>query len=301
MIISAKMKILVRITVFCCMVFLSFGSSSPRRINYTKGMHKNVCKDLKNNTLVYIVFIDTKTTSPWTEFDIQSTIDSIEVATQWIEEQAAKLEIPLNIISDFYIGSQYSTVNKSLPMRTVNESVITPNFRKGLQEINKWGDYVARIVGSDLEIIEKDGIPEVSNPRNKERLVALLRDDKQVESVALLFMVNNYFRDDISICVNHLDDEDVEFAIVSYKYPAIIAQNILNLFGAADLHETLYRRNEKKIKLCEEYFPDDIMQDVYARGLNSLNIGPLTKYLIGWTNTLDSKYKVLLDDNIVNF
>jgi hypothetical protein len=58
-----------------------------QRIDYQNGMYKNVCKDLKNNVLIYFVFIDTKETSPWTAFDIKSTIDSMEVAIKWLENQ----------------------------------------------------------------------------------------------------------------------------------------------------------------------------------------------------------------------
>ena len=261
----------------------------------------NVCKDLRSNVLVYFIFIDTKTTAPWTEFDILSTIDSMEIAIQWIEEKARENNIQLNILSDYFIGEEFTTVRKNLPYETVIESATTPNFNKGQEELSKWADNIANRVGAEVNIVEKDGIPEIRNPKNKERLVAHLRDEKQVESVALLYMVNNYYRDDISIAINHLDTEDIEFSIVSYKYPAIIAQNILNLFGAADLSNTLYRRSEKKIRLAEEYFPDDIMQDVYAKTVSSLEVGEFTKYLIGWNTKLDPKYHTLLTDKIVNF
>ncbi|MBN1598144.1 MAG: hypothetical protein JW894_07605 [Bacteroidales bacterium] len=274
---------------------------SYKRLDYRDGMYKNVCKDLKNNVLVYFIFVDSKSTSPWTEFDIQSTIDSMEAAINWIEDQARVNNVQLNIISDYYIGEEYTTVRKNLPYETVINSVTTPNFNKGLEELNKWADNIAKKVGTDVHIVEKDGIPEIKNPRNKERLVAHLRDEKQVESVALLYMVNNYYREDISIPVNHLNTDDVEFAIVSYKYPAVIAQNILNLFGAADLSKTLYRRNEQKIKLAMEFFPNDIMQDVYAKSLSKLEIGEYSKYLIGWKERLDPKYQPLLTDKIINF
>ena len=276
-------------------------SFSFTRIDYRNGMHKNVCKNLKDNVLVYFIFVDSKVTSPWTEFDIQSTLDSVETAINWIEDKAAENDIQLNIISDYFIGEEYTTVRKNLPFETVHKSATTPSFRKGLKELNKWADNIAMRVGSEVHIVDKDGIPEIRNPRNKERLAAHLRDEKQVESIALLYMVNNYYREDISLPVNHLDTEDIEFAIVSYKYPAIIAQNILNLFGAADLAESLYRRDQKKIRLAKEFFPDDIMQDTYARNLRDLEIGEFTQYLMGWSNHLDPKYYPLLTDKIVNY
>jgi hypothetical protein len=272
-----------------------------KRTDYRDGMYKNVCKDLRNNVLVYFVFVDSKITSPWTEFDIRSTLDSMKTAMQWIEDQARQNNVQLNIISDYFIGKDYTTIKRNLPFETVIKSAYTPNLSKGLEGLNFWADNIAKKIGTEVQIVEKDGIPEIQNPRNKERLVAHLRDEKQVESVVLLYMVNNYFRDDISLPMNHLDTKEVEFAIVSYKYPAIIAQNILNLFGASDLSKTIYRRNEKKIKLAGEFFPNDIMQDVYAKSLKNLEIGEYTKYLIGWTTKLDPKFQTLLTDNLANY
>ena len=253
---------------------------SFKRIDYRRGIQNNVCKNLKDDVLVYFIFVDSKETSPWTEFDIRSTIDSISVAIRWLEFQARKNSVSLNIITDYYIGEEYTTIKKALPMGNVIKSISEPNLKKGLAALNLWADNIARKAGTSFNIMEKDGIPEIKNPKNKERLVAYLRDTKQVESVALLYMVNNYFRNDISISVNTMNTHDVEFAIVSYKYPSIIAQNILHLFGAADLYKTQYRRDEKKIAVAGEYFPDDIMQDVYAKSLNKLKVGKFTQYLI---------------------
>ena len=295
------MKHLIKLSLFFFMLVFLMGFSF-KRINYRDGMYKNVCKDLKNNVLIYFIFVDSKIPSPWTEFDIQSTIDSMQVAIRWIEDQARKKGIQLNIISDYFIGQGYTTVRKNLPEETVLGSVEgSPNLAKGLEELNSWADNIAKRVGTEVHIVEKDGIPEIQNPKNKERLVAFFRDEKQVESVALLFMVNNYYREDISLPVNHMGTNDVEFAIVSYKYPAVIAQNILNLFGAADFTKSVYRKNEKKIRLLEEYFPNDIMQDAYAKNINEMGIGEYTKYLIGWNSVLNPKYHPLLTDNIMNY
>lgn len=282
-------------------LFVLQSSFSFERIDYRNGMNNNVCKAFKNDVLVYFIFVDSKETSPWTEFDIQSTLDSMDVAIRWLKAQAYSHGVQLNIRSDYYIGSEYTTIKKNLPAGTIRETATKSGFRKGVVEINKWADGIASKVGKDVQITNKDGIPEIKDPNNKERLIAHLRDENKVESVALLFMVNNYYRNDISLTVNHLDTKDVEFSIVSYKYPSIIAQNILTLFGAADLYQTLYRKNDKKIKLASEYFPNDIMQDNYDKNINKLEIGELTQYLIGWSENLDSKYHQLLTDKVTGF
>jgi len=276
-------------------------SYAVKRIDYRDGMYNNVCKEFKNNVLVYFVFVDTKTTAPWTEFDIRTTLDSMEVAVRWLESQAKQYDIPLTIRTDYYIGSEYTTIRKNLAYETIQKTASTPSTHKGLAELNKWADGIAARIGKDVQITTKDGIPGIKNPRNKERLVAHLRDEKQIESVALVYLLNNYYRNDISIAVNHMNTNDVEFAITSYKYPSVIAQGILYLFGASDLYKTLYRKNENKIKLANDLFPNDIMQDVYAKNLNSLEIGEFTRYLIGWETNLNPKHQTLLTDRIANF
>jgi hypothetical protein len=267
-----------------------------RNTDYRDGRYKNVCKDLKGEVLLYFIFVDTKTTSPWTEFDIISTIDSIHVATRWLENQAKKYKIDLEIKTDYYIGDEFTTINRNLPRGTLKESVESPNLQKGMNELNKWADNISLKVGSSLQVKNKDGIPQSSNPKNAERLIAFLRDEYAVESVALLFMVNNYFRSDISFALNTLDTENVEFGIVSYKYPSEIAHIFLHLYGAADMYSTPLRKSQRKIRIAAVNFPDDIMQDPYGKKIMNLGISEFTRYLIGWTDELDSQYENLLTD-----
>jgi hypothetical protein len=285
------------ISIIAIVIFTLLPSGySLKKTDYRDARLKNVCKDLKGDALLYFIFIDSRTTTPWTEFDIQSTIDSVRVAINWLHTQARKNNVSLNIISDFFIGEEFTTITKNLPSGTVAESITQPNIKKGSALINTWADGVARIAGSSLPIKEKEGLPEIKNPRNKERLVAYLRDENNVESVALLFMVNNYYKTDISVQMNTMDTEDVEFAIVSYKYPSEIAHNLLHLYGAADMYRTIFRNNTKKIRFLESEFPDEIMQDPYGKNIWFLEISNYTKYLIGWENEIDYRYESYLTD-----
>lgn len=264
-------------------------------------MNNNVCKTLKDDVLLYFIFIDSQETTPWTEYDINTTIDSLNIAIKWLEKKAAMNGIPLNIIKDYYIGNNYTTIKRGLPNGNVYRSLNEPGLRKGIQGLNNWADAITKRVGITFNISEKDGIPEIKHPKNKERLIAYLRDEKQIESVALLFMVNNYYKNDISVALNTTSHDDVEFAIVSYKYPAVIAHNILHLFGAADLYKTEFRRNDNKIALAKDFFPNDIMQDNGTTNIEMFEIGEFTKYMIGWSGNLESKYATLLTDKIVYF
>ena len=116
-------------------IFLSTQSLSFKRLDYRDGMYKNVCKNLSNEVLLYFIFVDSKSTTPWTEFDIQSTIDSLSMAVKWLHAQANKYNIPLNIKTDYYIGEEYSTIRKELPNGNVLKSVTEPNLKKGLEDL----------------------------------------------------------------------------------------------------------------------------------------------------------------------
>jgi hypothetical protein len=275
-------------------ILIAVCSASTPSFDFETGRYNNVCKDLKNDVLLYFVFVDTRTTSPWTEFDILTTIDSIQVAAKWLEEQARQNNIPLHIKTDYYIGDEFTTIEKNLPKKSVQAIVEEQNLIEGMKSLSRWGDYISKTIGESLYIREKDGIPTQKRPTNKERLIAFLRDEYQVESVAMMFMINNYFRSDISLSMNTLNNDDVEFSVVSYKYPSEIAHSLLHLYGAADLAESSFRRSPKKIRLAREAFPDDIMSDVYARSLNKLEIGDFSRYMIGWTEVLDDEYEPLL-------
>jgi len=294
------MKTFLRLVLLS--IFLNVISGfSIQKTDYLNGRYNNVCKDLKNDVLIYYVFIDTKTTSSWTDFDIRSTIDSMDVAVDWLERQAKINNVNLKIKTGYYIGKDFATINRNLPLTTVFESVTEPNLKTGFDQINKWADYVSKKAGESFVISEKDGIPLQKSPQDTERLIAYLRDEFTVESVALIFMVNNYYRTDISIAVNTLNNDDVEFAIVSYKYPAEIAHSFLSLYGAVDLYATPMRKSTKKINTANSLFHNEIMQDPYAKNIWELEISDFTKYMIGWSDELDPKYEVLLSDKILNF
>jgi hypothetical protein len=223
------------------------------------------------------------------------------MARKWLMEQAQKNNIPLNIKTDYYIGKDFSTISRNLPNGTIQKSAVTPNLKKGLNGLNDWADQIARKAGASFNITQKDGIPEIKTPRNKERLVAYLRDEYKVESVALLFFVNNYYRTDISLPINTMSTEDIEFAIVSYKYPSEIAHNVMHLYGAADIYPSLLRRNEKKTGELESLFPNEIMRDPYAKNIREMEISDYTKYLIGWSTSPKQEYLEYYIDKSKNF
>ena len=143
-------KIVKRAFIFSWILLIST-SSSIRRIDYENARFNNVCKSLTDEVLVYFIFVDSKETSPWTEFDIQSTIDSLEVAVRWLEKKARDQNINLKFITDYHIGNENTPIRKNLPQGSVFTSATEPNFRTGLRELNNWADNIARTAGQSVK------------------------------------------------------------------------------------------------------------------------------------------------------
>ena len=127
--INLKLPVMQSLTtnLILFLLLLSGTSASTPSFDFKTGRHNNVCKDLKNDVLLYFVFVDTRTTSPWSEFDILTTIDSIQVAARWLESQAQRNNITLNVKTDYYIGDEFATIQRNLPRRSVKETLKDQN------------------------------------------------------------------------------------------------------------------------------------------------------------------------------
>ena len=73
-------------------------------------------------------------------------------------------------------------------------------------------------------------------------------------------------------------------------YASTFVHEIFHLFGAIDL----YNLDDERLMLAKKYFPDDVMLTIWDE-INLCEIGELTLFLIGWSDYLDEKYKILLD------
>jgi hypothetical protein len=261
---------------------------------------RNVCKTLTNKVVLYAVFVDSKYSLPWTVYDIESTLDSIKIAKEWLIMQANESQIPLEIEVVNHVNNGVIPIAANFPRKTVKENI---GKSYGQKSMIGWADKVARIAGKSLPIDTSGKIATKNTMNNKERLVARLRDIYQTDNVALIYFLNNYHKDEISVAMNTESDSDIEFAIVSYKESAVIAHEFLHLFGANDLYVNFYDIKNKKLTSRKESIaklhPDEIMRSAY-KNINKLSISPYTKYLIGWENELQSVYKDIMVGKKIN-
>lgn len=284
-----------RLATVLLLMGIVFSASAQRKVKYDNAISRNhnVCKTLKGDVLLYLVFVDSKYTKPWTYYDIASTLDSAVAAIHWIEQQAKENGQPLNISLKYFYTDSQMTVYKDLPKKSLYETIEKQKLKQANYSMNQWSDAIAKKIG---EAYEHNGwqADKHTKIKSKERLIAKLRNDENVESVALMYMVNNYYKKDLSATFNTTSNEDVEYAVTSFKNPKTIAHEFLHLFGSADMYNTEEKgKDSKLVKLTNKEFPNEIMTNKPIK-LEEAYMSPITKYLIGWDETINENYRAAL-------
>lgn len=289
-------KFLYAAFIFLFMMSSCYAPVQSRRVGFAS-VNNNVCKTLRGNVVLYAIFVDSKYTDPWSTYDIESTLDSIQRSITWIEEKAAEDSIYLRIDMDYHTAEDGTVpIKNNLSKKTLSETLYKRPLWLGVRDIYRWADKIAAQAGKSLPPDTGVMVNMKNSLRDRERLIARLRDIHQTDKVALMYFINNYFKDEISVAFDISSDNNIEFAVVSFKNPSVISHEFLHLFGAYDLYMTPFdvkRRDRKRKEKLMEMFPDEVM--AYAhRSLDSLSISGFTKYLIGWDNELDTEYQELL-------
>ena len=264
-------------------------------------VNNNVCKKLYGNIVFYTIFVDTKDTKPWSEYDINSTLDSISKAVAWINKKAIENNKPLRIEVHYPQNNHKIPIALDLPKKTLSATLFQIPFSSGLKAVHTWSDKIAVAAAKTLPPDTSKIVATRNSITDKERLIARLRDIYQTDNVALVYFINNYYKNEMSVTFNIFSQSDVEYCVVSFKDPSVIAHEFLHLFGAWDLYITPFD-NDKEAKKRKAFamkeFPNEIMAFAY-RSIDSLDLCPFTKYCIGWDKQLDKKYtEMILGKNI---
>lgn len=256
-------------------------------------VNNNVCRRLSGKVVVYAVFVDSKETKPWSDYDIRSTLDSLRKGMDWLELQAKKDSIPLDIQIDCNKKNNgIVPVYQEFSKKTLSATLYKKPLFSGVKDIHKWADKVAIEAGKNLSKDTSRLVKTKNKLSDRERLIARLRAIHRTDNIALMYLINNYHTDEMSLTLDANSNHNVEYCIVSYKYPSVFAHEFLHLFGAWDLYITPFDNKRKAVKrknMAMEMFPKEIMAFAYRR-IESLEISPFTKYTIGWTTELDKKY-----------
>jgi hypothetical protein len=292
-----KSKIIVTLCLFSYSILSCrnnfYRTKSPSRV---ATVDNNVCKKLIGKVTLYAIFVDTKETHPWTTYDINTTLDSVRKATSWITKEAKENNIDIEIDVSFHQNNKIIPISQNLYNETLFSTLFFPNLRDGIENLDDWSNAIARKAGNAFGPDTATIVKTKNKITDRERLIARLRDITGTDNVVVMYFLNNYHQQEISLALHTGASEITEYSIVSFKSPAVIAHEFLHIFGALDLYMSPFDRKKRtlknKVKIMKAY-PNEIMAYTY-RPIESLNISPLTKYFIGWTSTLDEESKKIM-------
>jgi hypothetical protein len=246
----------------------------------------NTCKMLTDSVAIYAVFVDVDIYHPWTEFDIASTMDSINKACQWLEQEASNRSIHLNIKPYFHEQGSKKTIYEKSAKASLSLNGIRSANNKSHKKLLPWADAISKYAGKGLKYKPSTKIHQRFKIENTQTLNLALRDEFKTENVAIMYFVNGYYENHPSYSFyTGTESQKVEYSIVTTKNPSVIAHEFLHLFGAVDLYPH-YAFPNFNFEELQSAFPNEIML-VQHKQLSKLMISPISAYFIGWQDTLD--------------
>ncbi len=276
--------------VLICLLF--FSCSSRKKIDARWARDRNVATKLMGKTVVYTVFIDSKSTLPWSGFDIKSTKDSLEKVFSWIAHEGKKYNQEFEILPVYAEPKGKKSFKKKLPYSSLSKAFSDGDYTKG-SKLEKWASGIVKKLDKGIKLPNNESLPKKPKLDAFHKLVEKVKKNYNADNVVINFMLNNYYIVDVSAVLNNMTDKDCEFAINSGKNVNLLAAQFLSLFGAQNLSSGSYGTYEvKAIGLAKQDFPNDVMVD-FDSDIVNLNIGSYTAYLIGWVDNVNSKYENL--------
>lgn len=220
---------------------------------------------LRDNVLLISVYV-TDGKAIWSEEDIAQTKKSMEVATDWIESQAAQYDVPLHLFWEEE-DLNYEWNKRGLLEESYSDIPYT--------YCNTVGEYLSTMPSKALRKKYKAGsIGYIFFYPASYSAYAYPYEAVGVDSIDR-FAYNEF-------CTLYLYDGDEDDAL--YETPATYAHEILHLFGACDLYEEnkTDHISTDLVDHIERDYPHEIMYYTYEDD-NSSNYEEITKMLSPYT------------------
>ncbi len=157
------MKVLLR-TLFFCFILISQSSFVLKKADCQDSIRNNVFKELKDDLLVNFIFVDTKTTTPWTDLDIWLTLGSIDFTVNLFMPQAQLNNNNIPIRTNYFKSTNYTTNNLIIDFG--EKKAIPTIFMKQPYPFNKGTAFISIREIKDIYTTTKDVFPEIKNLKN---------------------------------------------------------------------------------------------------------------------------------------
>lgn len=271
------------------MILLACGTTA--RMDNSWRRNFNGCKILKDDVLIYPVFVEEKRGAKWLQEEKKAFLDSLKVSTNWILSQSKAYNVNLN----FIIEAHPNAIAVGLPGKNIAGAYNLASTNLGLAKINKHYDNAAKKLARAIKRSKIALPPYIYRIKTKDQVIAKLRNNFQVESVVLLFIHKPEKNNNVFFSLNTLSNKTIEYGVNSFNKPSLMAFQILELFGATSFNfDVKKKRKEKIMKHIDDNFPNDIMAKPFQT-LSKSTTGTVTDYLIGWTPEIDPVHQILME------
>ncbi len=245
-------------------------TTAPVAPSYRVGYGLGNGSHLQGKPTLAVLFVE-DTESSW-DATLMQHFQNVQIAkaVTFLEEQAAKRGVSLDITTKYYHGTLVGGGRVYYP------------------------DAIAHAVDErDYDLLET--VVANMNEGVGDEFLAKLMKENGGQDVVFLFMVN---KDGLSYARHHIrpDSQMVEYAVAyarhtdvpatdtlhkkTHNRASVIAHELLHLFGAEDL----YGQPERE-KLALAQYEKDIMLWTESF-INRNNVGDFTAYCVGWTDTV---------------
>ena len=222
------------------------------------------CKTLSGNISIILFYVD-DFESFWTDKEINDfTKNEIEPGLAFLSQEAKKYGVELNL-----------TVEKSYSAIYYDDEVITSVKNTGLASTDV-------LWQAALQIDYTSSSKMINAFRNKyktEEIVCFTIFNKSGTSYALNPKKDAGIKIDEHCIVFARDLNSTQNGNAGSQ-AAVIAHEMLHLYGAEDFYASLSRKSLARI-----YYPDDIMLSA-AYDIDTNTVESATAFYIGWTNTV---------------
>ena len=245
-------------------------TQSPAPQSYRAWYDLGNCGTLTRNPTLVVLFVD-DAESAWNDTLIQHFQNvQIAKAVDWLEQQAAKHNVPLDIQTKFYHG----TLNNGGRVYYPDAIAHKPSE-------------------DDYDLLET--VVANMNEGTGDQFYAKLRRENGGEDVIFLCMVNkdglsyahgqaNAYSSILECAVVYARDTDVPATDTlhqkTHNRASVVAHEVLHLFGAEEMYDPAGRN-----AIAIQKYPKDVM--LWTESFIVRNeITPFTAYCIGWTDTV---------------
>ena len=209
--------------------------------------------------------------NPWTETEKTASLLALQEAQSWLVQQAESWNVAL------------SFQNHGL---TAGEAIVVPAISKGTGSGKERVDWVRQIVRELGYCNAKKAYRKIQKKYGIDNIQLILFAHAEGTSYAMRFAKGmrkkKFLLEGILLYQQYTGGSTMPTA-------AVIAHELLHLYGAWDLYPTYAQTSDRYAKAIELY-PNDIMLRVDFR-LETLQIGRLTAWLIGWNEQEEAVFE----------